>query len=162
MAAAVLARHRDTDPVIAVRSADNAKACKTAGFTTVVAAQGEPLPKGFRAIFDTTGHRLPEAIEALEKFGKVAIIAAPPSGTVDAPVLALYRKGGSIIGVNSLLHDSVECAQMLQTIAPALKSPLAGPEVRQVPISKAIKAYEDIEDGDRTKFVLVMPAMIER
>ncbi|HVI05859.1 MAG TPA: zinc-binding dehydrogenase, partial [Sphingomicrobium sp.] len=158
MAAAALARHRGTDPLIAVQTRDNVRACEAAGFAAAFSPEDKPLPSGFKAIFDTTGHRLPESIEALGKFGKVAIIAAPPGGTVEAPVLALYRKGGSIIGVNSLLHDSTECARMLEKIAPALKSPLAGPAAMQVPIEKAVEAYAALGAGDRTKFVFSMPA----
>lgn len=155
-AAAVLASHLGSDPVIAVRTSENASVCERAGFRAVLAPEGKPLPAGFKAIFDTTGHRLPEAIEALEPFGKVAIIAAPPSGTVDAPVLALYRKGGSIIGVNSLLHDSIECAAMLDRIAPALQSPLAGTELQIILIEDALEAYRAVERGARGKFVLTM------
>ena len=162
MAAAALAGQRNSEPLIAVRTLENARICEKAGFAAIVAPEGKPLPNGFKAIFDTTGHRLPESIEALERFGKVAIIAAPPSGNVEAPVLALYRKGGSIVGVNSLLHDSVECAAMLEKIGATLKSPLAGPGVEQVPLAEAIEAYEAVERGDRTKFVLAMPGLSGR
>jgi NADPH:quinone reductase-like Zn-dependent oxidoreductase len=157
-AAAVLASYLGSDPLIAVRTRENVSACVRAGFRAVLAPEGEPLPNGFKAIFDTTGHRLPEAIEALERFGKVAIIAAPPSGTVEAPVLALYRKGGSIIGINSLLHDSIECAAMLDRIAPALQSPLANTQLRAIPIESAPGAYRSVERGARGKFVLTMRA----
>ena len=38
----------------------------------------------------------------LAAFGRIAIIAAPVDGHVQLPALALYRKGGSVVGINSL------------------------------------------------------------
>jgi NADPH:quinone reductase len=156
-AAAVLALQRRAEPHVVVRAQEQVSALENAGFSAIFVPEGEALPSS-PAIFDTTGHRLPDAIQALQRFGRVAIIAAPPTGTVEVPMLALYRKGGSIIGVNSLLHDSVECAAMLDRIGVDLESPLPGP-VKQVRIEEATEAYRAVDRGDRAKFVLTMGAL---
>ena len=67
-------------------------------------------------IFDTTGSWLAAAVNTLAPFGRIAVIAAPVDGMVSTPILNLYRRGGSIVGINSLLYSLEDCARMLEHI----------------------------------------------
>ena len=91
------------------------------GFEAIALGQPEALGTqvnavfkgGADVIFDTTGFWLPAAVAGLAPFGRIAIIAAPVDGHVQLPALALYRKGGSVVGINSLLYNCEQCAVML-------------------------------------------------
>ena len=72
---------------------------------------------GADVIFDTTGLWLPAAVSALARLGRIAIIAAPVDGHVQLPALALYRKGGTVVGVNLLLYSFEASARMLEQLA---------------------------------------------
>jgi NADPH2:quinone reductase len=65
------------------------------------------------------------------------------------PSLELYRRGGSVIGVNSLLYDSRACAAMLDrfsiAFATGLLPPPPAPEER--PWSQALAAYKEVAGG---------------
>ncbi len=74
---------------------------------------GRDLPGGAEVIFDTTGFWLEAAVPALAAFGRLAIIAAPADGHVRLPALNLYRRGGSVVGINSLLYGVETCAGFL-------------------------------------------------
>ncbi len=115
-AATDLARAGGTQVHVAVRRPEQAEELKAIGLDAAAYPADAALPTGFDVAFETTGYRLPEAIRAIKTFGRVAIISAPPSGHVETPVLDLYRRGGSIVGVNSLLYDSRACATMLREI----------------------------------------------
>jgi NADPH:quinone reductase-like Zn-dependent oxidoreductase len=94
-------------------------------------------------VLDTTGTCLAPAIGALTVGGRVAVIAAPPSGRVEVPVLDLYRRGGSIIGVNSLMRDSVATAWALDMLRIAFDTgslPRPG-AVMERPLAEAAEIY---------------------
>src|SRR5690606_20183886 len=105
----------------AVRRPEQLKTLQEQGFDAILldtadelAGQVSAIYKGGAdVIFDTTGFWLPGAVSALAPFGRIAIIAAPVDGHVQLPALALYRKGGSVVGINSLLYDCQACAKML-------------------------------------------------
>lgn len=157
-AAADLARARGAQVHVAVRREQQADALSAAGFEAGAYPDGTPLPSGFEVAFETTGYRLPEAIRAIAPFGRVAIISAPPSGSVDTPVLDLYRRGGSIVGINSLLHDSRACARMLTGIGALFNSgALACGSVTEVPLEDAVAAYRDVAREGGDKIVFTMP-----
>lgn len=157
-AAADLARARGAEVRIAVRREAQAGALRAAGFEAGAYPDGAALPGGFAVAFDTTGFRLPEAIRAIGTFGRVAVIAAPPGGTVETPVLDLYRRGGSLVGVNTLLHDSRACAGMLAGIGALFASGAltCGP-VGEVPLEEAPAAYRSVAREGGDKLVLRMP-----
>jgi NADPH2:quinone reductase len=113
---------------------------------------------GADVIFDTTGAWLEAAVAALAKFGRIAVIAAPADGHVRVPTLDLYRKGGSIVGVNSLLYDARACAPMLERLGAAFDSgALPAPvEPAVVPFEGALGAYRDVDGGRSPKLVFVM------
>ncbi|HEX3595047.1 MAG TPA: zinc-binding alcohol dehydrogenase family protein [Polyangiaceae bacterium] len=118
----------------------------------------EAFPSGAEVIFDTTGAFLEPAVSALAPEGRIAVIAAPQGGRVEVPVLGLYRRGGVVVGVNSLLYDSVACARFLERIAAGFDSGrLPPPEGFQVtPFSQAISAYHAVRAGGAGKLILVM------
>ena len=117
---------------------------------------------GADVIFDTTGAWLEAAVAALAKFGRLAVIAAPADGHVRVPTLGLYRKGGSIVGVNSLLYDACACAPMLERLGAAFDSgSLPAPvEPSVVPFEGALGAYRRVEGGRSHKLVFVMNGVV--
>jgi len=86
------------------------------------------------------------------------VIAAPPDGHVRVPVLALYRKGGVIIGINSLLHDTRGSAPILARLAAAFDAghlpPPAAPT--EVPLAEGVHAYAEVNAGRSRKVVFTM------
>jgi NADPH2:quinone reductase len=113
---------------------------------------------GADVIFDTTGAWLSAAIAGLAPLGRIAVIAAPTDGHVRVPVLALYRKGGTIVGVNSLLYDTRACAPMLARLAAAFDSgALRAPESpTEVPFEAGVETYRELNGGRSDKVVFAM------
>jgi NADPH:quinone reductase-like Zn-dependent oxidoreductase len=110
---------------------------------------------GADVIFDTTGQWLEPSVHALARHGQIAVIAPPPGDHANLPVLALYRKGSSIVGVNSLLHDSRACATMLARLTQAFDAgrlpPPAAPT--EVSLDSAVVAYREVDAGRTDKVV---------
>ncbi|MCF5139175.1 quinone oxidoreductase family protein, partial [Pseudomonas lactis] len=112
-AALALAKIRGAQVLAAVRKADQLELLQAQGLDAIALGKPEALGAQVQAvfkggadvIFDTTGFWLPAAVAGLAPFGRIAIIAAPVDGLVQLPALALYRKGGSVVGVNSLLYS---------------------------------------------------------
>ena len=128
-----------------------------AGFPDAARAAFEDGPE---VVFDTTGQWLEPAVHALGRFGRLAVIAAPPGDHARLPVLALYRKGGSVVGINSLLYDTRACAKMLARLGAAfddasLPAP-AAPAV--VPLERGLEAYREVNGGRSDKIVFTMGA----
>ncbi len=117
----------------------------------------EVYPDGAEVIFDTTGAWLSHAVHALATYGRVAVIMAPKGGNAEVPVLALYRRGGSIVGVNSLLHDSVACAEVLARLRVGFDDGRLAPpgDFTTCPFADALSAYQDVKAGGK-KRVFVM------
>ena len=121
-AAISLAKARGAQVLGAVRRAESQVELQAQGVPSILLGSAETLaaqveehfPGGAEVIFDTTGFWLPAAVSALATFGRIAIIAAPVDGHVQLPALALYRRGGSGVGGNSLLYDTLACAAMLR------------------------------------------------
>lgn len=128
------------------------------GEPTALAAQVQEAFAGVlpEVIFDTTGFWLAAAVPALATFGRLAVIAAPVSGQVEVPVLDLYRRGGVLVGVNSLLYSLEECARHLQSIGALFAAgQLPLPALPQCwPLSRGVEAYRAVEAGS-AKIVLI-------
>ncbi|WP_374442268.1 quinone oxidoreductase family protein [Pseudomonas panipatensis] len=164
-AALALAKVLGAQPLAGVRRAEQASALQAQGFASLLLDTPEALagqveavfPGGAEVIFDTTGFWLPAAVNALASFGRIAIIAAPVDGQVQLPALALYRRGGSLVGINSLLYDSVACARMLTQFGQWFddgRLPL--PEgLNQVPLSAGPQCYREVNAGSSDKIVLI-------
>jgi len=109
------------------------------------------------AIFDTTGHWLAAAIGALATFGRAIVIVSTGDGREQLPIRDLYRRAGSIVGVNSLLYSATECARLLSQLAPAFeRGELVAPAgIVTRPLSQAVQAYAALQGGQKGKLVIV-------
>ncbi len=163
-AALDLGRWCGAQVIAAVRRPQQVEQLAAEGFEAILLGEGDDLsaavrryyPAGADMIFDTSGAWLGPAVAALAEFGRIATIAAPPSGRVELPLLDLYRRGGSIIGVNSLLYDSRASAAMLDrfsiAFATGLLPPPPAPQER--PLSSAVEVYRELAGGTTQKMVL--------
>jgi NADPH:quinone reductase len=164
-AALALGRWCGAQVIGVVRRPQQVESLAAEGFETILIGEGEDLsaavrryyPAGADVIFDTTGAWLAPAVPALAEFGRIAVIAAPADGRSELPLLDLYRRGCSVVGVNSLLYDSRACAPMLDrfsiAFATGLLPPPPPPEER--PLSQALEVYHEIAVGSISKMVLV-------
>ncbi|GFM73022.1 oxidoreductase [Pseudomonas cichorii] len=149
----------------AVRRPEHLKKLQAAGFDGILldASQGlasqvnETFKGGADVIFDTTGFWLPAAVSALATFGRIAIIAAPVDGHVQLPALALYRKGGSVVGINSLLYDCQACAGMLNQFGQFFDQGLLElPDgLLESPLSEGLARYAEVNEGRGEKVILI-------
>ncbi|MCD5996008.1 zinc-binding alcohol dehydrogenase family protein [Pseudomonas sp. CDFA 602] len=149
----------------AVRRAEHLEALKQDGFDGILLDTPESLATqvnetfkdGADVIFDTTGFWLPAAVSALATFGRIAIIAAPVDGHVQLPALALYRKGGSVVGINSLLYDCAACAVMLEQFGQFFDQGLLALPVGLVesPLSEGQARYAEVNAGGGDKIIFV-------
>ncbi len=103
----VLAQARGADVVMAARRADVVQSLQAQGIKAFQLSQEGHLPEQARqhfkqqapeVIFETTGFWLAAAVNTVDTFGRVAIIAAPKDGVISLSSLNLYRRGGSIVG----------------------------------------------------------------
>jgi NADPH:quinone reductase-like Zn-dependent oxidoreductase len=164
-AALAFGKIRGAEVLAAVRKPEQAQALQAKGYQTLLLDSAETLAAqvngvfngGADVIFDTTGFWLPAAVSALAKFGRIAIIAAPVDGQVQFPALALYRKGGVVVGVNSLLYDCAACARMLEHFGGYFdQGLLALPEgLLEVPLSEGPQRYAEVNAGTSHKIILI-------
>lgn len=165
-AAVALAKVRGAEVLAAVRRPEQLRALEEQGYRAILLDQPERLEAqvnavfdgGAEVIFDTTGFWLPTAVTALATFGRIAIIAAPVNGHVQLPALALYRKGGSVVGTNTLLYDNQACAGMLRQFGKlfddgSLKAPQG---LIESPLSEGLLRYAEV-DGGRSEKIILLP-----
>jgi NADPH:quinone reductase-like Zn-dependent oxidoreductase len=165
-AALTMAQARGANILAGVRRTEQAQAFISAGTSAIVLGEPETLaqrvnehfPNGPEVVFDTTGLWLEPAVKVLATFGRIAVIAAPVDGFTRLPVLDLYRRGGSIVGVNSLLYDVQDCASLLALIREEFDSGrLSHPKINHtIPFTHALESYEKVHQGYSEKIVLAM------
>ncbi len=166
-AAIALARVLGTTRIVAaVREADLSPGLRASGPPLVLLSDAKQFAADVRnhfaggadLIFDTTGYWVDASVGAIAEFGRIATIAAPKDGHVRLPLLDLYRAGGVLVGVNSLLYDVEACAEMLEPIAEAFdRSEIAPPNpVREITLEEGLDAYRAIDAGSSEKVVFVM------
>jgi NADPH:quinone reductase len=153
--------------VAAAREADVTESLRASGVPIILlkdtkafaSAVETHFPDGADLILDTTGYWVDAAVSAIAEFGRIATIAAPKDGHVNLPLLDLYRTGGVLVGINSLLYDAEACAEMLQPIMDAFDNDEIPPPkpVREVSLDEGPDVYREIEAGSTEKFVFVMP-----
>ncbi|MFP2769796.1 quinone oxidoreductase family protein [Oceanisphaera sp. KMM 10153] len=164
-AAQALGQARGANVALAVRRAEVAQELQARGISAFQLPDADQLPEQARdhfqrqapeVIFDTTGYWLSAAVNTLDSFGRIAVIAAPEDGLSNMSVLNLYRRGGSIIGVNSLLYRLEDCARMLEQIAAAFEGgiPVSDGFI-ELPLSEAAAAYHRVNEGGSEKIVLI-------
>lgn len=159
----ILRAHQQT-PIFAARNVAQRQALKAAGEICLdisdTTALAKKVEQHFGALadfaFDTTGFLIEPAVQCLAAFGLLAVIAAPASGEINFPVKDFYRRGLSMIGVNSLIHNNKICNDFLRELLPALRSGALTPEEpKTVPLAEGVKAYQALMAGDSTKQVLI-------
>lgn len=103
------------------------------------------------------GHWLPAAVSALAVFGRIAIIAAPLEGHVQLPALGLYRKGGALIGTNTLLYDCAAYAWMLEQFGGYFDRGLLPlpTGLMESPLADGPARYAEVDRGASAKVILV-------
>ncbi|MGU3346894.1 quinone oxidoreductase family protein [Pseudomonas monsensis] len=164
-AALALAKVRGAQILAAARRPEQVKDLQAQGFATIQLDKPEELGAqvhavysgGADVIFDTTGFWLPASVAALAPFGRIAIIAAPVDGHVQLPALALYRKGGSVVGINSLLYGVEACAAMLEQFGRFFdedRLPLPQGLV-EVPLAEGLARYAEVNQGRGDKITLI-------
>jgi NADPH:quinone reductase-like Zn-dependent oxidoreductase len=164
-AAIALAKVRGAQVLAAVRRPEQVEALQAQGFQAILLGKAEELTAqvnavfagGADVIFDTTGFWLPASVQALAPFGRIAIIAAPVDGHVQLPALALYRKGGSVVGINSLLYGVEACARMLEQFGKLFDNgtlPLPTGLIES-PIENGPARYAEVNQGGADKVILL-------
>ncbi|MED7669990.1 zinc-binding alcohol dehydrogenase family protein [Pseudomonas moraviensis subsp. stanleyae] len=164
-AALALAKVRGAQLLAAARRSEQVADLQKQGYQTIQLDKPEELGAqvnavyrgGADVIFDTTGFWLPASVAALATFGRIAIIAAPVDGHVQLPALALYRKGGSVVGINSLLYGVEACAAMLKQFGRFFdedRLPLPQGLV-EVPLAEGLARYEEVNQGGGDKIILL-------
>ncbi|UHG95685.1 quinone oxidoreductase family protein [Pseudomonas sp. 7-41] len=164
-AALALAKILGAQVLAAVRRPEQAEVLQAQGIAAITLGRPEDLGAqvnavfkgGADVIFDTTGFWLPAAVAGLAPFGRIAIIAAPVDGQVQLPALALYRKGGSVVGINSLLYNCEQCAVMLEQFGHFFDEgllPLPS-GLREVALAEGVKCFEEVNVGSADKIVLL-------
>ncbi|HUO54192.1 MAG TPA: zinc-binding alcohol dehydrogenase family protein [Rhodoblastus sp.] len=165
-AALALGKALGARTLAALRKPEQAERLAAEGHETILlgapdhlAAQvAAKLGGGADAIFDTTGAWLPASVPAAALHGALCVIAPPAMGQpkVEFPVLDFYRRGLTLIGINSLLRDTIACAGMFNEIAglyaTGALAPPPAPEQR--PLSNGLEAYADVDMGYPHKIVL--------
>lgn len=163
-AAIQLAKIKGARVLAGVRKDAQAQQLQAEGFETLLLDEEKNFPNAVQqsfcsdadVIFDTTGFWLAAAVGALAIGGRIVIIAAPKDGMVNTPVLQLYRRGGSIIGVNSLLHDVTTSAAMLTKLSPLFDSGQLKikDNLHVMPLSEGLSAYRQVLENSDKKIVL--------
>lgn len=164
-AALALAKIRGAQVLAAVRRAEQVEVLQGQGVEAIALGAPEDLGAqvnsvfkgGADVIFDTTGFWLPAAVAGLAPFGRIAIIAAPVDGQVQLPALALYRKGGSVVGINSLLYNCEQCAVMLEQFGRffdegSLPLPTG---LREVALVEGVQSYVEVNSGSADKIIFL-------
>lgn len=164
-AALALANVRGAQLLAAVRRPEQVKELQALGYPTLQLDNPEDLGAqvnavyagGAEVIFDTTGFWLPASVTALAPFGRVAIIAAPVDGHVQLPALALYRKGGAVVGINSLLYGVQACATMLDQFGGFFDQDLLPvPQgLIESPLAEGLARYAEVNQGSTGKIILI-------
>ncbi|MFY0732424.1 quinone oxidoreductase family protein [Pseudomonas sp. NFX15] len=164
-AALALAKVRGAKVIAAARRPEQVKDLQDQGYQTLQLDKPEDLGAqvnavyagGADVIFDTTGFWLPASVAALAAFGRIAIIAAPVDGHVQLPALALYRKGGSVVGINSLLYGVQACAAMLEQFGKFFDEDLLPlPQgLFESPLSEGLARYAEVNQGSGDKVILL-------
>ncbi|MHA6129628.1 quinone oxidoreductase family protein [Pseudomonas fluorescens group sp. PF-1] len=164
-AALALAKVRGAQVLAAARRPEQVKELQDQGFQTLQLDKPEDLGAqvnavfkgGADVIFDTTGFWLPASVAALATFGRIAIIAAPVDGMVQLPALALYRKGGSVVGINSLLYGVQACAAMLDQFGQFFDQDLLPlPQgLFESPLAEGLERYAEVNQGGGDKVILL-------
>lgn len=165
-AAVDLARGRGARILVGVRRAEQVASLRDQGIAAIAlgspegfaAAVRDHFPGGADVVFDTTGFWLPAAVSALAEGGSICVIAAPEDGHVRVPVLDLYRRGASIIGVNSLMRDTAGRTAVLDKLRASFEEGVLPPPSGMIlrPLDEGVATYRAVSAGGTDKFILTI------
>lgn len=157
-----LAKARGCKVLLATRN-DSADV-NTASDPTLSAIDTLTSGKGVDVIVDTVGQPslISAAVVKLGRDGRLVFIAAPRSGSTELGIelLDFYRKGKTLIGVNTLLFSVEEMAKELDGMregfeSGALKAAAEG-DWNEVPLENAVETYKKAGERGAGKFVVVV------
>ena len=118
--------------------------------------------RGADVIIDTVGGELvTKCLAALAPKGRLTEISVPPKQQqVSIDLMDFYRRQLRLLGVNSLELDAINCAAILEDLAPGFESKaLLAPdssEIEKQPLAQAASAYEQVlNHHTKDKIVLV-------
>lgn len=107
-------------------------------------------------VFDSTGFQLDVAVQCAVSGGQLGVIAAPANGEITFPVKDFYRKGLTMIGVNSLRHNNKICNDYLRQILPLLaRAELVLDEPKTIALAQGAEAYVALHEGVTEKVVMI-------
>ena len=117
----------------------------------------DAVGEGVHVAIDTVGGPMFQvAMEALRADGRMVAITAPKDSQVCFDMLRFYRRNLSLLGLNTLAMDSLECASILRETSRAFETGWARPpELELHPLVKGVEAYQAAAKGGR-KHVLRM------
>lgn len=161
-AAVQLARREGCKVITATR--DGSGDISTASDPGLESVAGLSGGKGVDVVVDTVGvPALTRAgVECLGRGGRLAMIAAPRSGSTDLGIdmLGFYRKEKSLVGVNSLLYGVEELAVVLGELRGGFEDGSldvgAEGEFRKIKLVDGVSAYEKAREKGAGKVVIVM------
>ncbi|MFK0281257.1 zinc-binding alcohol dehydrogenase family protein [Streptomyces sp. NPDC090499] len=113
--------------------------------------------RGADVVYDAVGGvTTPAALASLARRGRLVVISAVSSPTVEIDLLALYRNEHRILGCNSAHFDVTECGTRLQRLAPFFDSgqfrPL--PVADRYPLDDGGDAYLAVQNRVRGRVVI--------
>jgi NADPH:quinone reductase-like Zn-dependent oxidoreductase len=164
-AALQLAKQKGAQVLGLLRDEQKAQHLQQKGYTTALIQETSELKnlvlghfaQGADVIFDTTGQWIAQSVEALGQQGRLACIVVPGDGHVNVSIRDLYRVGGEIIGVNSLLYSAQACAQVFDQLCPSFSngSLIAPEQLDTCALSEATELYLQLRQGRKGKFILL-------
>jgi NADPH:quinone reductase len=113
--------------------------------------------RGVNVCLDTvSGPVFPSVIESLATDGRLAVIVAKGDGKVTLDLRDLYRRRLQLLGVNSLLVDTRQTAEIYRELNPLIESgKLRSDEPMQISFAEIHSAFQNMEKGPASKVVLV-------
>lgn len=146
--------------VVLQATRNDASDVNTASDPTLSSLDGKKID----VVIDTVG--IPAltaaAVLKLGLNGRLVFIAAPRSGSTELGIdmLDFYRKGKTVVGVNTLLYGVEEMAKELEGMREGFESGVlkgaAEGEWHEVPLEDGVGAYASAGERGKGKFVLVM------
>lgn len=113
--------------------------------------------RGVDVCLDTvSGPVFQAVVAALATDGRLAVIVAKGDGKVTLDLRDLYRRRLQLLGVNSLLVDTRETAEIYRELNPLIEAgKLRSDEPQQISFAEIYSAFQRMEKGSVSKMVLV-------
>lgn len=114
--------------------------------------------KGADLILDTVGGPMFEpSLKSLRLGGRLMAIASTKDRRVSFDLVDFYHNRSQLIGVDTIKLTGQEIAAMMNDLGAGFEEGLLqAPSVKTWPIERAIEGYETVEQGARTRQVLLL------